>query len=101
MLSIDIALYHQETVKMNSNFKTVEAESKEDLVVILESFTHGKKYLYLLPQHLYYNLDKVFSRKDNINKSLNNFIATAFPDENVTDWIMTVEDYGDYTIINF
>ena len=90
VLSIDIALYHQETVKMNGNFKTVEAESKEDLVVILESFTYNKKYLYLLP--------RVFNYKDNVNKSLNSFIATAFPDENVMDWIMTVESYGDYTI---
>jgi len=89
MLSIDIALYHQETIKMNDNFKTVEAESKKDLVVILED-EDNKKYLYLLP--------RVFNYKDNVNKSLNNFIATVFPGENVMDWIMTVEDYGDYII---
>jgi len=92
MLSIDIALYHQETVKMNGNFKTVKAESKKDLVVILED-EDNKKYLYLLP--------RVFNYKNNVNKSLNSFIATAFPNENVMDWIMSVEDYGDYTIINF
>ena len=90
MLSIDIALYHQETVKMNGNFKTVEAESKKDLVVILED-EDNKKYLYLLP--------RVFNYKDNVYKSLTNFIATAFPNENVTESLsMTVEDYGDYII---
>lgn len=89
MLSIDIALYHQETVKMNGNFKTVEAESKKDLVVILED-EDNKKYLYLLP--------RVFNYKDNVNKSLNSFIATAFSDQNVMDSVMTAESYGDYTI---
>jgi len=89
MLSIDIALYHQETVKMNGNFKTVEAESKKDLVVILED-EDNKKYLYLLP--------RVFNYKDNVNKSLNSFIATAFSDQNVMDRVMTAESYGDYTI---
>mgnify|MGYP003113382268 CR=1 FL=1 len=103
MLSIDIALYHKETIKMNSFFSSFTAESELDLVLTIED-SDNKKYLYLIPRvfnsgkKTMYGSHRTYLSK-NFLTSLNSFIATVFPDEVIKVDLQTVGNINAYSDI--